>query len=183
MPPCNWPFPALQPCRPDVLVGITQSLREEQVSQPSQMGMQCRSHLREHTQSVWRRKPAKYTNLTLWKKLNAMRCGKSWWWTERDPCKAGLWTSAAEQVWQPSLQEPRNKVLLRYTSWLPIYFLVLSKPCTITTTALAPCCSNRVKWGVQPGASKIQMPSDRQHAQEEPAYSNYLPCQSKTSQA
>lgn len=40
-----------------------------------------------------------------------------------------------------------------------------------------------MKWGVQTGASKMQMPSDRQHAQKEPAHSNYLPRQSKTSQA
>lgn len=80
--------------------------------------------------------------------------------------------------------------LFRQASWLPIYCLVYCKhwqsPVPLlqeAATALAPCCSNRVKWGVQTRASKIQIPSDRQHAQEEPAHSNYLPCQSKTSQA
>lgn len=135
-------------------------------------------------------KACRATPLVLWKKLSATRLERAKDRTEGEPCKSGLLTSAAEQFWQHKLKEPHKQGLLRHTPWLRIHLLGLSKhrqsplpSLQETTSAPAPCSSGRLKQGAQTRASKTQIPSDRQHAQEEPAHSNYLPCHSKTSQA
>lgn len=121
---------------------------------------------------------SKSSNLSLWKKLTL---GRAEWGAEGDPCKAGVLTSAVNKSGNFNYQNH----IIKYFSHIPTSYLLpgtlqaLTQPCPIT----CPCCSNRVKWGFQTGASKMQTPSDRQHAQKEPVCSNYLPCQSRTSQA
>lgn len=71
---------------------------------PAKREWQCRSHLCESDiQSAWCRKSAKYTDLTPWKKLSAMRSGRSLWWNWRRPLQGWAvdkcsWTGLATLI-------------------------------------------------------------------------------------
>lgn len=119
--------------------GVSVRLEREQLWQHSQVGAQRRSHLCEpRIHGVWCRKPAKCTRVTLGKQLGAMRGA--------DGTAEGLtplqgWT-ADRSSWsglQYKIQVPHKQVLTRYTSRLPIYFLVHSKPWQSPVPPLGGC--------------------------------------------